>query len=53
MTDSNQGGTAGPTFIQWILDTRPLWPVPKKTSPREEVAEFKDVVCIFHLICVN
>jgi 4'-phosphopantetheinyl transferase len=46
MADQDEYGTGSPTIIQWILDTRPLWPVPKKTSPREEVAELKNVVRI-------
>jgi hypothetical protein len=49
MTEIGQGTIAAPTFIQWIIDTRPLWPVSKKTTPREEVAEFKIAVCTFIL----
>jgi hypothetical protein len=46
MTDPGQNGTARPNFVQWIIDTRPLWHVPKKTSRREEVAELKNTVRI-------
>ena len=53
MTELYQGETIRPTFIQWIVDTRPLWPVEKRTSPREEVAEFKNVVYIFTPTSMN
>ena len=33
-----------PKIIQWILDTRPLWQMPKKSSSREEVAELRIIV---------
>ncbi|KAH8802736.1 hypothetical protein F5884DRAFT_802867 [Xylogone sp. PMI_703] len=33
----------GPKIIQWLVDTRPLWPVPPKGKPQEEVAELKNV----------
>ncbi|EPE31951.1 4'-phosphopantetheinyl transferase [Glarea lozoyensis ATCC 20868] len=32
-----------PKIIQWILDTRPLWPVPAKEKKQDEVAELKTV----------
>lgn len=46
MTAPTGSAAASPTFIQWIVDTRPLWPVAKRANPREEVAGLKDVVCI-------
>lgn len=36
----------GPQIIQWILDTRPLWPIPTKENRREEVQELKTVVSL-------
>jgi hypothetical protein len=33
-----------PKIVQWILDTRPLWPVPAKGKRRDEVEELKTVV---------
>ncbi|KAG9240547.1 hypothetical protein BJ878DRAFT_282324 [Calycina marina] len=33
---------SSPQLIQWIVDTRPLWPVPKG-SPKEEMASFQKV----------
>jgi 4'-phosphopantetheinyl transferase len=46
MSEADESGPGSPTIVQWIIDTRTLWPVPKKTSPREEVAELKNIVCI-------
>lgn len=43
MFDSDKVIEGNPKIIQWLLDTRPLWPVPKKSSSREEVAELKIV----------
>lgn len=37
-------GSSGPKIIQWYVDTRRMWPVPKKDKPRDEVLEFKTVV---------
>jgi 4'-phosphopantetheinyl transferase len=37
---------SGPKIIQWILDTRPLWPVPKKEKTKDEVQELSVVVCV-------
>ncbi|PVH75583.1 hypothetical protein DL98DRAFT_518519 [Cadophora sp. DSE1049] len=32
-----------PKIIQWFIDTRPLWPVPKQAKTRDEVAALKTV----------
>ncbi|KAH6671703.1 hypothetical protein B0J14DRAFT_79236 [Halenospora varia] len=32
-----------PQIIQWLIDTRPLWPVPKKEKTKDEVQELKTV----------
>ncbi|TVY83974.1 4'-phosphopantetheinyl transferase NpgA [Lachnellula suecica] len=34
---------AQPRIVQWLLDTRPLWPVPRKDRPKDEVQELKVV----------
>ncbi|RDW77790.1 hypothetical protein BP6252_05843 [Coleophoma cylindrospora] len=36
-------GKTEPRIIQWLLDTRPLWPVSRKASPKDEVQELKSV----------
>jgi hypothetical protein len=35
---------SSPKIIQWLLDTRSLWPVPGHLKPKEEVAELRTVV---------
>jgi 4'-phosphopantetheinyl transferase len=35
---------SSPRIVQWLLDTRPLWPVPKLASSKDEVARLKTVV---------
>ncbi|PQE19741.1 phosphopantetheinyl transferase protein [Rutstroemia sp. NJR-2017a WRK4] len=32
-----------PFLVQWLVDTRPLWPIRGKDKPREEVAELRTV----------
>ncbi|TVY16101.1 4'-phosphopantetheinyl transferase NpgA [Lachnellula arida] len=34
---------AEPQIVQWLLDTRNLWPVPKRARSRDEVQELKSV----------
>jgi len=33
-----------PKIIQWFIDTRCLWPVPKQPKSQDEVAALKTVV---------
>ncbi len=40
-------GSSGPRIIQWYVDTRPMWPVPKKAKPKDEVLELTNVVSPF------
>ncbi|KAF8852346.1 hypothetical protein BDZ45DRAFT_113286 [Acephala macrosclerotiorum] len=41
MTTTN--GSSGPRIIQWYVDTRRMWPVPKQPKPKDEVLLFKHV----------
>ncbi|KAG4430660.1 hypothetical protein IFR05_013857 [Cadophora sp. M221] len=41
-TDSD----SSPRIVQWFLDTRPLWPVPKQAKSQDEVQALKTVVSI-------
>ncbi|KAE8445411.1 hypothetical protein EG329_013424 [Mollisiaceae sp. DMI_Dod_QoI] len=36
-------GSIGPRIIQWYVDTRPMWSVPKKAKPKDEVLELTNV----------
>ena len=44
MAEAIQTATSSPTIVQWILDTRPLWPVTKRATSRDEVEELQHVV---------
>ena len=33
-------------ITQWMLDTRPLWPVTATATPKEQMGEFKTSVCV-------
>ena len=35
-----------PEIIQWVIDTRSLWPVPKREKSKDEVAELRTAVRI-------
>ncbi|RFU24537.1 hypothetical protein B7463_g11811, partial [Scytalidium lignicola] len=37
------GSQHTPKIIQWLVDTRPLWPVSPKNKSKEEMEEFKNV----------
>jgi 4'-phosphopantetheinyl transferase len=43
---STDAGNSGPRIVQWLLDTRPLWPVPPKDRPKDEVQGLKVAVSI-------
>ncbi|KAG0650152.1 4 -phosphopantetheinyl transferase [Hyphodiscus hymeniophilus] len=43
MAAAIQSTTIEPAIIQWLVDTRPLWPVPPQSKPRDEVAQLKTV----------
>ncbi|KAH8667445.1 hypothetical protein BGZ60DRAFT_377398 [Tricladium varicosporioides] len=38
---SASGAEPRPHIIQWLIDTRPLWPVPKKEKTKDEVQELE------------
>lgn len=42
--EKSQEGSSGPRIIQWLLDTRILWPVRQTASPKEAVQELKTMV---------
>jgi hypothetical protein len=44
MMESSSDGLSSPKIIQWLLDTRSLWPVSGHLKPKEEVAELRTVV---------
>ncbi|CAL3971150.1 unnamed protein product [Diplocarpon coronariae] len=43
MASTPQESVSGPRIIQWYLDTRPLWPVPNQSNPRDEVQQLKTI----------
>ncbi|KAK6580456.1 hypothetical protein PZA11_007478 [Diplocarpon coronariae] len=43
MASIPQESVSGPRIIQWYLDTRPLWPVPNHSNPRDEVQQLKTI----------
>ena len=36
-----------PKILQWFIDTRRLWPVPRQPKSQDEVAALKTVVSVF------
>lgn len=42
-------GSDEPRIVQWLIDTRPLWPV-KKAKARDEVQQLKTVVSVLFRI---
>lgn len=48
MASSGPKSSHEPKIIQWLLDTRPLWPVTKRSKPREEVELLRTVVRPLH-----
>ncbi|KAL5324823.1 hypothetical protein ACEPPN_005941 [Leptodophora sp. 'Broadleaf-Isolate-01'] len=41
MEGSQTDSDSSPRIIQWFLDTRPLWPVPKQAKSKDEVQALK------------
>ncbi|KAI9046808.1 hypothetical protein LZ554_008889 [Drepanopeziza brunnea f. sp. 'monogermtubi'] len=43
MATTSRPRSSTPRIIQWFIDTRPLWPVPKQANPRDEVSHLKTI----------